>query len=225
MPAINEDTFNQIADLAFKFHKDQIKAAGDIFTLYKLWKNDTVSSKASRNPENHKTYVALYGGFARGKNIVPEAFALVACHEFSHLYAGPPYYRGYERLSAEGNCDYVGAGPCLHFVLDSLPSSVDVAHESSGTIRERCSMYPANTTAYSHCVRGMNGAISLTSLLSTLNEEHSAPRLETPDPTVVQETELSYPKTVQCRLDTISNALLGKPRPLCWFNPNQPLVR
>lgn len=223
--AVTEEIFNQIGELAHKFHEPQIKAEGDIFKLHLLWKDNSVSSQASRDPQAKKAYVSLLGGFARSPEIIPEAMAIVACHEFSHLYAGPPYFRGYERLSAEGMCDYIGSGGCLRFVLDSLPSSIDVEKESSATIRDRCSKYPTGSNSYSYCVRGMNGALSLTSLLSKLNEEEFPPKLETPDVTVVKETETGYPETVQCRLDTISNALQGKEKPLCWFNPNQPLRR
>jgi hypothetical protein len=67
------------------------------------------------------------------------------------------------------------------------------------------------------CRNGLEGARGLTMLLDFLmgNEEIAA--FETPDPTVVNKTVLSYPATVQCRLDSYVAGIFGQPKSRCWF--------
>ena len=38
-----------------------------------------------------------------------------------------------------------------------------------------------------------------------------------PDATVVKKTITTYPRTVQCRMDTYLNGIFQLPRPACWF--------
>ena len=63
---------------------------------------------------------------------------------------------------------------------------------------------------------GIIGGQSVSNLFSALTVE-PASNYETPDQTIATETMLSYPKTVQCRLDTYLQGTLQSKRPACWF--------
>jgi hypothetical protein len=66
------------------------------------------------------------------------------------------------------------------------------------------------------CERDLAGSYSLGKLLSVIKNEPQ-PEFETPDQFVTDTTMTSYPKTVQCRLDTYHAGSLNLDRPKCWF--------
>jgi hypothetical protein len=67
-------------------------------------------------------------------------------------------------------------------------------------------------------VRSLEAGLGLGRLLAVLGNEKD-PSYTTPDPRVVKVTEISYPKTAQCRVDTYHNGVLNLAKPLCWFKP------
>lgn len=161
--------------------------------------------------------VNMYGGLARRPEITPEGFALVLCHELGHAYGGIPYIRSTPlfEMSAEGQSDYYGTLSCYDRIAARV-SELSKIVDTSDLIRIKCEQYQNDQTKYANCLGKMEGGLSLGLLLSRLKNE-PAPQYETPDPTVVSATELSYPATIQCRLDSYFAGTLSLPRPACWF--------
>ena len=98
---INEEKFNQIIDSIAEFYRDTIEGFGAEFIIRKQWEDDTVNAFADREGENEEIWViSMFGGLARHKNITPDGFAMVVCHEIGHhigclLYTSPsPRDRG-----------------------------------------------------------------------------------------------------------------------------------
>ena len=149
----------------------------------------------------------MYGGMARRPEVMPLSFALVLCHELNHLYGGSPYIQPQTRMSAEGQADFGGAGFCLQKMAENLYDNSTIPASSYLTRVCRGSGY---------CLKKMDGALGLGKLLSKLSGE-GEPNYETPDRTIVSTTTLSYPKYIQCRIDTYHNGILGIQRPRCWY--------
>lgn len=205
---ISQKTFNEIIDAANDIYQPIAEANNETLTINKNWSDSTVNANCYRG--NGGVEINMYGGLARREEIVAEGFVLVLCHELSHAYGGAPYIRPTTKMSAEGQADYMATKDCAKKVFKKLnPPGLSLA--PTKYIGEACK--------YNHvCVSSLVGGMSLGNLLSTLSQD-AAPDYETPDPTIVPKTLLSYPATTQCRLDSYHNGALGKDRPLCWFKP------
>lgn len=204
---VDEAMFNAIIDAAEELYAPVARQWNEKLVIKRNWTDSTVNASAWRNGQG-ATEVNMYGGLARRKEVVPIGFALVLCHELSHLYGGAPYIDVGLKMSAEGQSDWAGAGWCARKIVET---QVDQS--------------PIDTTPYIEkvcndevCMRQLAGGNSLGLLLSRLNGE-AAPNFETPDKTIVKKTNVSYPRTTQCRLDSYHNGTLGKERPRCWFKP------
>lgn len=206
---VSEKMFNDIISAAEKIYEPIAKEWKEQLVINRNWDDPTVNANAWRNGRGD-TEINMYGGLARRPEVVPMGFALVLCHELNHLYGGTPYINPLVKMSAEGQADFSGAGWCLKNIVET------VADESEIEITE----YMKTTCGEDNrtCLRQLAGGFSLGKLLAVLKEE-TIPSFETPDKTVVTRTNTSYPKTIQCRLDSYHNGALGKDRPLCWYKP------
>ncbi|MBF0301068.1 MAG: hypothetical protein HQK51_20340 [Oligoflexia bacterium] len=157
----------------------------------------------------------MFGGLARRPEVTIEGFTLVLCHELGHAFGGVPYID--DQVSAEGQSDYYSTLTCYAKIASKVKELSKIVN-TGDFIKAKCNKYQSNQTDYSNCVAKLEGGLSLGKLLSALGFE-SAPRYETPDTTVVSETELSYPATTQCRLDTYFAGALTNVRPTCWYKP------
>jgi hypothetical protein len=221
-PNVNKDQFNAVIDAALKVYTPVAQEHDETIVVNRLWEDSTVNANVDRNRVQETVIINMYGGLARRLEIMPESFALVICHELGHAYGGAPYIIASRHLSAEGMADYYGAGECLKKILPLIPSSFDVS-STTGYSAEKCSqVYPNDASAYSVCVRSLEAGMSLGRLLSAITKE-TEPSYLTPDTLVVKETELSYPKTVQCRVDTYHSAVFQLAKPTCWFKPTTPI--
>jgi len=209
-----EETFNRVIDAAMLVYKPIAEEFGDSsLRINKKWNDSTVNANCSRF--FGRVTINMFGGLFRRPETTTEGFALVLCHELSHAYGGAPYIRAWQKLSAEGQADYAGAMDCMHKVMDVLKlEGYEV--EPTEFMSTTCSSSFEEVERQELCERSLMGGQSLGSLLSTIKEEQ-LPDYETPDDTVVEDTLLSYPETVQCRLDTYLNGTLQLERPACWF--------
>jgi len=205
---VSEEMFNAVIDAAEILYAPIAKDWNEKLTIQRNWDDSTVNANASRDG-NGWTEINMYGGLARRPEVIPIGFALVLCHELSHLYGGQPYVNVGLKMAAEGQSDFAGAGWCLKGIVESLNDPSDI--EVTPYMKKVC--YNDNT-----CIRQLAGGNSLGKLLALLNKE-TVPNFETPDKSVVKRTNTSYPKTVQCRLDSYHNGTLVKDRPLCWYKP------
>jgi len=213
---ITKEMFNAVIAAGLEIYKPMATENDEKLIINANWSNSTVNADCSRN--YGRVTVNMYGGLARRSEVTPEGFALVLCHELGHAYGGTPYLYDYDKgqdaMSAEGQSDYYGSKECLRKILPKLEMPVVTA--TSYTER-RCKELGAPESAeYKLCIRQLDGSMSLGYLLSVLKEEPK-PSFETPDTNEVEETEVSYPATIQCRTDTYHNGSLNLNRPRCWF--------
>jgi hypothetical protein len=202
---ITQDVFNNIIQKAQELYDPIAQQHEETLTINADWDDSTVNANSSRFGD--EATVNMYGGLARREEVTPEGFALVVCHELGHLYGGKPYIHETAKMAAEGQADYYGARDCLKTVLAKVPPL------SPPTVTD----YIAKAcNSNKMCERRLVGSYSLGKLLAVIKSE-PIPEFETPDPLVVTETQLSYPKTVQCRLDTYHNGTFNMARPKCWF--------
>ena len=204
--AVTQEMFDKIIDAGVAVYKSNAADNNETLTVNHGWTDATVNANTSR--WFGSVTINMYGGLARRSEVNPEGFALVLCHELGHAYGGLPYIQAANRLSAEGQSDFYGAGVCLKKVLAKAGITVE-----SGTIvpywAEKCGTDKS-------CLTGLSAGMSLGTLLSVLKNEPQ-PQYETPDTTQVDTTQVSYPATIQCRTDTYHNGVLGLDRPRCWF--------
>ena len=209
-----EEVFSHIIDIAYDLYKPLADMNNESLTINKKWNDPTVNANCSRFMGT--VTINMFGGLFRRQEITPEGFALVLCHEIGHAYGGTPYLSTWRKMSAEGQADYYGAKDCHHNIMDKLNLQESEVGPLS-FIDETCDEHFTGKR-YDTCVRGLQSGQSLANLLATIKKEDQ-PSYLTPDPTVVNETLLSYPATIQCRLDTYYAGVLQQSRPLCWFKP------
>lgn len=202
---LTQEMFNRVITIADNIYQPIATENNEKLIINRKWTDSTVNANCSRN--RGKVTVNMFGGLARRDEVTVEGFALVLCHELGHAYGGYPYIYAFAKMSAEGQADFYGAEACHSAVMTEL---LDTAE---GPTTDYMFRSCGNDNL---CLRGLIGGQSLGKLLSTLSNE-SEPDYETPDTTVVSKTELSYPSTVQCRLDTYFNGTMKKARPACWF--------
>lgn len=209
-----EEMFYQVIEAAEIVYGPIAEAFGDTsLTINKRWSDSTVNANVSRYFGS--VTINMYGGLFRRPETTIEGFTLVLCHELGHAYGGYPYLSEWRKLSAEGQADYAGAKDCMSKVLTVLKMDGFEA-EPTGFIEDTCFNAFKEKEKQQNCVRSLVGGQSLGTLLATISEG-VVPNYETPDPLVVEETLLSYPATVQCRLDTYLRGTLLLDRPACWF--------
>ena len=206
--AAGEEMFDRIIDIAAEEYRGLADDNNERLIINKRWNDSTVNADVSRRWGT--VYINMYGGLYRRPEVTPEAFALVVCHELGHAYGGSPYIYRSTEMSAEGQADYYGARECLRRVISHFEETPEAA--------EMDLPYAEDVCEEEGCVRGLKAGYGLGWLLQALTGEDSV-SYETPDETEVSETELSYPATTQCRLDTYRAGILYEERPRCWFKP------
>ncbi len=212
-PQISEAQFNQFIDAVIDIHEPEIEAWGDTKNRFinRYWRSKKTGASAYRRGSegNSSLYLTVYGHTVRHELSTPGSFALILCHEMGHLYGGPPYLDEKNRLSAEGVADYYAVNKCLPLMKDRFPDLLRASEEPSSLITEICNSDPS-------CQFQIEAALAAARLTAdTLGK--LAPSLDTPDLSEVDETELWYPETVQCRLDNYVAAAFDLSYPRCWY--------
>ncbi|MBF0315704.1 MAG: hypothetical protein HQK52_19950 [Oligoflexia bacterium] len=208
-PNVTKEMFFKIVDAGTQAYVSEAP------TINGNWDDSTVNANCMR-AFGYVT-VNMYGGLARRPEITPEGFTLVLCHELGHAYGGAPYIRSAPLfyMSAEGQSDYYSTLTCYEKIAALVPELSKIENSDDYILRV-CERFSSDSVAHANCIGKLEGGLSLADLLSALGRQ-TTPRYETPDPTVVRETILSYPATAQCRLDTYHAGALSWPRPKCWF--------
>lgn len=199
------ELFNRIIDIGYNLYAPYAQQSGERLVINRDWYSSTVNASAGRDGRGHAE-INMYGGMARRRELRPLSFALVFCHEASHLFGGSPYIDQRLFVSAEGQSDWMGAGWCLTNVIQRLGDNTP--YYATSYMNQVCG-------SNQNCLKGLDAGNGLGALLAALGSEQP-PRYEAPDPYVAPRTNLSYPST-QCRLDSYHNGLLGRSRPRCWY--------
>ncbi|MBF0442096.1 MAG: hypothetical protein HQK54_09340 [Oligoflexales bacterium] len=204
--AVTEEVFNRVIDVALEVFQPVADKYGETISIARNWTSSTVNANVKRMGST--VYINMYGGLARRPEINEEGFALVLCHELGHAYGGTPFLNATTKIAAEGQADYYGAGVCLKKIISVI---VEELKNFSPT-----SFMKSTCSGSSVCLYQLHAGLALGELLSVIKNQNT-PSYETPDNTEVQSTVLSYPNTVQCRLDTYYAGVVGKNRPACWY--------
>ena len=207
---ISKEQFDEIIAIAQNVY-DEIIEEENLKPLKITGYWDSTVVNAYMNEQYQINLVSISGALARRPEISPEGLALIVCHEIGHAYGGKPERRAPLFLaSVEGQADYYGAGVCLEKVLKYMASSDQ--YLVTDYMRRSCQKGERPEVCEQILVSGQSAG----NFLANLKEE-PLPDYETPDETRVRRTLRSYPKKVQCRLDTYFNAALDLERPRCWF--------
>lgn len=214
---MTEALFNKIAEAGKKAYASNAKANKETLIVNALWLDSTVNANCCRGCKAKTVEVNMFGGLARRPEITPEGFALVLAHELSHAYGGTPYYKNSDKMSGEGQADYMSTKEGYAKIAALVPE-LRVSISPDDFVLDTCSKaYGKFADArYSNCLHALEGGKSISNLLAVLSKE-PAPDYKTPDTVPVNKTTTDYPKTVQCRMDTYLAGELLATRPNCWF--------
>jgi hypothetical protein len=175
-----------------------------------------VNAFSARN--GNTVEVSIFGGLARRPEMSPEGFALVLCHEINHAFGGEPYSDSLLRISAEGQADYKAPQECFRALFPALGfHAFRAADPMLGLVAALCLESPRSERTL--CNAALMGGVSVARLSAVLRQEPE-PRYDTPDKTVVTQTIVRYPKSTQCRLDSMKAGFFSEKRPTCWYAPN-----
>ncbi len=213
---ITKAQFHSITIAAERYFGEMATEAGETFVLNRDWNDGTVNALSFR--VGSSVEISVFGGIARRPEISPEGFAIILCHEISHAYGGEPYREEDNRISAEGQADYKSSQGCFRRLLPALAFPGFRAYDPQvGKVAALCLDKPHRDRHLCHAA--LMGSLSVARLSAAVRGEPE-PRFETPDRAVVPQTLLRYPKTTQCRLDSMKAGHFDEPRPACWYTQN-----
>lgn len=212
--------FDQICDAGKKAFAAEATAGRERLVINKKWTDSTVNANVCRGCVSGEVTINLFGGLARREEVNLSGFAIVLSHELGHAYGGAPYIDASRKMSAEGQSDWYSTLDAYRRIYELVPALQSESGVYGSFIEEACKvpgmMADEEPVMDKRCMNSLLGGKGLAELLAVLSRE-PVPQFETPDLTVVTTTQLSYPATVQCRLDTYVAGTLNKDRPRCWF--------
>ncbi len=202
---IDETKFNEIIDYVVKYFGPVVESHGAKLSVDKRWNDSTVNAYAEQNGNTWELH--MFGGLARRPEITPDGFAMVVCHELGHHLAGYYFYGNGDWAAAEGESDYFATHVCAKVVWGKQAAfnRKFLARHSIQASSACDTAYP-NTDDRALCYRTVESGISLAKLLAALGNDPT-PKVETPDPSKVSNTNTAHPEA-QCRLDTYVNGAL-----------------
>ncbi|MBI5243263.1 MAG: hypothetical protein HY922_06185 [Elusimicrobia bacterium] len=239
---LSEGKFNAVLDRIEAIYGPVVEARGATLEINRFWEDPTVNASTQRM--GSRWIVNMYGGLARHEAVTQDGFALVVCHEIGHQVGGAPKVPG-AWASIEGQSDYFSALKCMRQVFaDAASKGFTRKPGSDPTAEKACAEQYKTSAGKALCLRSAMAGLSVTGLFQALHNEDTAPQLDTPDTSVVSQTDSEHPAT-QCRLDTyFQGSLCTKPaseavsdknpaagtctrsqgysvglRPLCWYKP------
>ena len=193
---IDEATFNGVIERFQTLFQPIFKARGRTLKINANWKSPMVNARAHRRSRTR--YVTMYGGFARHEKMTATGFAVVLCHELGHHLGGAPITGVW--ASTEGQSDYFATAKCMRRYFDEYGLLDDLNVSSESFIGKICLESFDELDKQVWCQSNLEGSIVLSRVLAEL-QGRDEPRFETPDTTVVRNTNYRYPPA-QCRLDT-----------------------
>lgn len=230
--------FDEILDRLQKEYDAEVASHGATFKIERNWDDGTVNAYADR--QGNTWSISMFGGFARYPSVTYDGFVGVACHETGHHLGGAP---NVEWATVEGGADYYSMLKCLRRIFLNDDNKAIMAGQTIDPFAvSQCQAQHDNERDQWICIRSAMAALNLGQILSELDQA-AVPKLNTPDPSVVDSTFEDHPEP-QCRVDTLFNGALCKVpftevmsdsdyhqgscftpnftagfRPLCWFKP------
>lgn len=202
---IARDKFDEILNRLEAIYAPIISSQGGVFKIDRRWSDGTVNAYADRVGRTWK--IVMFGGMARHPAVTYDGFAAVACHEIGHHIGGAPKFAG-DWASIEGESDYFSHLKCLRrlFLNDDNKKIVDGMQVDPVAARD-CKAQHASQQDELICIRSTMAALALGQVLA--EQSPNKPKLDTPDPSEVNETFTDHP-AAQCRVDTLFQAALCK---------------
>jgi hypothetical protein len=206
---IDKDTFDKICDTVVALWQPYAELHHAKLVVNKLWDDSTVNASASQS--GNVWTVNMYGGLARRPEITQDGFALVVCHELGHHFGGHFFYESDDWAAAEGQADYFATHVCGRRVFGKqMAYTMKFRSAVPSNIQAQCDAVYKTQPEQEVCYREAAGGISLATLLAVIGGSRSIPKIETPDPSKVRQTNTAHPEA-QCRLDTyFQGALCAK---------------
>ncbi len=199
---ITQDEWTSLFDKYEKIYTPIIAARGGTLSLNRLWDDGTVNANASQNGGTWT--INMYGGLARYPNMTKDGMMLVVCHETGHHLGGSPKVGGdpAEWASNEGAADYFAVLKCMrNMIADEDNGAIVSKLGVEPTIQTACSAQYADAKDAAMCQRISTAGTLLGRVLNELSQGSTIPTVDTPDTSVVDQTDDSHP-AAQCRLDT-----------------------
>lgn len=203
--------FRQLIDQVVTTFSPVVRAHGGDLRVNYLWDNRTVNASAQRT--GNQWILNMYGGLARRKEITPDGFSMVVCHELGHHLGGYPFkrtvYEGNAWAADEGQADYFATQTCARAIW-GRDYQANAAH--------RYTVDPVAKAACDHsyqyqvqrdlCYRTADAGQSLANLLNML-EDATRPVVygKASNAVRVPETFPDHP-AAQCRLETFLNGAI-----------------
>lgn len=212
---MTEAEFNRVIDSVAKLYDlDHSKFGMGKIVVKRDWNDDWINARAGMDRQAGTWSVEFFGGLARLPGITSDAYAIVACHEFSHLYGGAIFATGGTRgdalsLSSEANADYIAANTCLFNLWRSQRSKNAEARKTASSDRKYriplkiCKESYSSESQQNICLRVSIAALAIAqNYLWMPGDGGRMPTFENKSTAKVNETiDYAYPSN-QCRLDT-----------------------
>lgn len=196
--------FNEAIDPVTKIFTPIVAKHGGKLKMNKNWDDPTVNAYAQ---QSGKTWsVNMFGGLARRVEVTQDGMSLVVCHELGHHLSGYFFYDndadgGNGWAGGEGSSDYFATHACAWKIWkNQTAKNAKFRTNVEDYVKERCDKQYTTEADQNLCYRIAAGGQSLANLLGALGGT-GEPKFDTPDETVVEETDTSHP-AAQCRLDT-----------------------
>lgn len=242
---LNKEDIDKIIHRVHSAYKDTVRSLGAELEINNNWNSLEISASTDR--VQNKYIINLEGGISKHHLMNSDSIAMILCHELGHHIGGAPKYPPIISTwaSTEGQSDYFGSSKCFKKVFIS-DDNVDLIRNLNipKVVQMKCEDSYINHNDVSLCIRSAISSKRVVELLKSLRSATDEISFNTPDLSVVEETNIAHPLP-QCRLDTyLSGSLCNidfnlsfdaldprigacnridgyniESRPLCWFKP------
>lgn len=209
---ISPQQFKQLIDRVIGTFSPVVRSHGGELRAGYFWNDSTVNAFASRS--GNIWTVNMYGGLARRKEITPDGFTLVVCHELGHHLAGYPFKYSVSQMgnpwaSAEGESDYFAAHTCTRVIWGrDWEENARHRYTVDPVAKKYCDRSLSNQMDRDLCYRTADAGQSLGNLLNALRNSTRAIHYQDARNTLfVPRTDVSHPEA-QCRLETYLNGAI-----------------
>jgi hypothetical protein len=201
---ITESQFNAIVQRIQRSYQEVVKQQGGTLTVAGSWRSEQLNAGAQQLMGQWR--VVISGALARRTELTPDGFTLILCHEMGHHLGGfsfAPPNGPFDGIWAanEGQADYFATQVCAR-KLWAQEGEINGGFRATVDpfAKERCDTAWGRPNDQDLCYRIVTAAISVTNTMAAL-KKLEAPKLDTPDPKRVSQTDNAHPAP-QCRLDT-----------------------
>lgn len=211
---MTESEFNKIISQIQNAYSPVVTQLGGKLSIRGDWKSTKLNAAASQMFGSWN--VQITGALARRAELSADAFTLILCHELGHHLGGfalagspipdvplpIPIPVPATWAANEGQSDYFSTQVCARKLwaadLELNRQFKDKVHPLA---QKQCDSQWSSDAERDLCYRVSVGAESIGATMAGIKQE-AVPKIETPDPSVVNKTNDGHP-AIQCRLDTL----------------------